>query len=243
MKVKSVSALKAITREQLLGNYGKLGGYVMLYLMLQFSVAQVLMLISMQSIMIQLIVNFIQVVFSNIFVVGMYRVCMLTIRGEALSLGEFFYAFRHDPDKVVIVSAVMWLMTTLITLPFLIPGKAAESDGIGNGAMILIKCVLLCAALICYIYVSILIALWIMLYLDRPEYTAGEILMTSVRVMRNHKLRYFYLLFNQLGFWCLIVLTATIGAFWLMPFICVLNINFYEDVKGETDGYHIEAEG
>ena len=243
MKVKSVSALKAITREQLLGNYGRLGGYVMLYLMLQFTVAQVLMMISMQNIPVQLMVSFIQVVFSNIFVVGMYRVCMLTIREEKASLGDFFYAFRHDPDKVVIVSALMWFISTLVTLPLMIPGKAAETVGIGNGASILIKCILLCVAIVLYIYVSILIALWIMLYLDRPQYSTGEILMTSVNVMRNHKLRYFYLLFNQLGLWCLIILTATIGAFWLMPFICVLNINFYEDVKGETDGYHIEAEG
>ena len=243
MKVKSVSALKAITREQLLGNYGKLGGYVMLYLMLQFTVAQVLMMISMRNMVVQLIVGLIQAVFSNIFVVGMYRVCMLTIREEKISLGEFFYVFRHDPDKVVIVSALMWLISTLVTLPLMIPEKAAESVGIGNGALILVKCLLLCAAIVLYIYVSILIALWIMLYLDRPEYSAGEILMTSVNIMRNHKLRYFYLLFNQLGFWCLIILTATIGAFWLMPFICVLNINFYEDVKGETDGYHIKTEG
>ena len=243
MKVKSISALKAITREQLLGNYGKLGGYVMLYLLLQFTVAQVLMMISMQGTVVRLIVNLIQVVFSNIFVVGMYRVCMLTIREQPLSIKEYFYAFNHDPDKVVIVSVLMWVLTTLVTAPFMIPGTAAEAIGIGGGAMTFIKCLLLCAALVLYVYVSIHIALWIMLYIDRPEYTAQEIIMTSVNVMKNHKLRYFYLLFNQLGFWGLIILTATIGAFWLMPFICVLNINFYEDVKGETDGYHIETEG
>ena len=72
MKVKSVSALKAITREQLLGNYGKLEGYVMLYLMLQFTVAQVLMMISMQNMVVQLIVGLIQAVFSNIFVVDIH---------------------------------------------------------------------------------------------------------------------------------------------------------------------------
>jgi uncharacterized membrane protein len=243
MKVKSVSALKAITREQLLGNYGKLGGYVMLYLLLQFTAAQVLMMISVQGIIVQLIVNLIQVVFSNIFIVGMYRICMLTIREQELSIREFFYAFTHDPDKVVIVSALMWAVTLLMSLPLMIPGNAGEAAGLGSGAVIFIKCVLLCAALAFYVYVSILTALWIMLYIDRPQYTAKEILMTSVSVMKNHKLRYFYLLFNQLGFWLLIILTATIGAFWLMPFICVLNINFYEDVKGEADGYHIEAEG
>ena len=241
MKFKSISALKAITREQLLGNYGKLGGYVMLYLLLQFTVAQLLLMISVQGVLVQLIVNFIQVVFSNIFIVGLYRVCMLTIRGGEVNIKEYFYAFKNDPDKVVIVSALLWLLSTIVSLPLMIPSDLSEQTGIGEGMLMLIRCTLLCVGIVLYVYVGILTALWIMLYIDRPEYSAREILLTSVNIMKNHKLRYFYLLFNQVGFWLLIIITATIGAFWLLPFICVLNINFYDDVKGEADGYHIEA--
>ncbi|MCR5421628.1 MAG: DUF975 family protein [Lachnospiraceae bacterium] len=241
MKGKSVSVLKSITREQLLGNYSKLTGYVLLYLLLQFTVAQILVMINIDNVFIRLLVNFIQSVFTNIFVIGLYRVCMLTVRSQQVSLKEYFYAFTHDPDKVVIISAVMMLFVSLIYIPVILPRDAVLQLGMGEGTLLLIKCVWMCAGLIIYVFFMIHIALWIMLYIERPELSSGEILLLSKRVMKNHKLRYFYLLFNQLGVVLLIILTATIGSLWLMPYICVLNINFYEDVKGETDGYLIEA--
>ncbi len=243
MKHKSIGTLKAMTREQLLGNYGKLSSYVLLYFLLVFGLSQILLLINMNNFVMQILSNLIQVIFTDIFVVGMYRVCMLNMRGQQITLRDYFYVFTHDPDKVVIISAIRWAMLTVATIPVSLMLAAPESLGAGRGVITLVSCVILCVLIVAYVYVSILIAMWMQIYLDRPEYGVREILMSSYAMMRNNKLRYLYLLFNQFCIIMLIVLTATIGALWLMPFSCVLNLNFYEDVKGETDGYNFEVEG
>ncbi len=243
MKHKSIGTLKAMTREQLLGNYGKLSSYVLLYFLLVFSLSQILLLINMNNYVMQILSNLIQVIFTDIFVAGMYRVCMLNMRGQQITLRDYFYVFTHDPDKVVIISAIRWAMLTVTTLPVSLMLAAPVSTGAGRGVTTLVSCVILCVLIVAYVYVSILIAMWMQIYLDRPEYGVREILMNSFVMMRNNKLRYLYLLFNQFCIIMLIVLTATIGALWLMPFSCVLNLNFYEDVKGETDGYNFEVEG
>ncbi|HCM92671.1 MAG TPA: hypothetical protein DIS78_08925 [Lachnospiraceae bacterium] len=240
MSNKTISMLKAITREQLLGNYGKLSSYVLLYSLCEVVISNLVLAIKGGAIM-QILAGLIGNLLISIFTVGFMKVLLNTIRGETSSLGDFFYVFKHDPDKVIIISFVLWFFSELMTLPMLVPGKAAEMTGMSSGALMLVKGVLVAGFMVLYLFVYILLSQSYLIYLDRPELNARDILSLSVRVMKTNKLRYFYLLFNVFGMVCLIVITLGIAIFWMMPLSYGLMVNFYEDLKGGLKEYEVEG--
>lgn len=233
MKQKSVSLLKALTREQLLGNYSKLSVYVVLYISIYFVLSQLMLLISATSLLISILVSLVGALLMSICTVGFIRVCMRLVRGEEINIGEFFYCLKHDPDKVIILSFILWVFSTLIQLPLLIPDTAADKLGIGAGAFVLIKCIFVSAFLILYVYVYILLSQCYYLYLDHSDRDVRDIILSSISVMNRHKGRFFYLMFNVFGMGCLVVLTFGVGIFWMLPNMYVLMINFHEDIKDE----------
>ena len=239
MKHKSVSLLKALTREQLLGNYPKLSVYVALYILIYFTLSELLLMIKVTGFAVSVLVSLVQALLLNIFTVGFIRICMRLVRGQEINIREFFYVLKHDPDKVIILAFVMWVFSTLIQLPLFIPDSVAQALGFERGAFTFVKCILVSAFLIIYIYAYILLSQCYYLYLDRPECSVKEMIQLSFTVMNHHKGRFFYLLFNVFGMGCLTVLTLGIGIFWMLPNMNVLMINFYEDVKGEFDSVTI----
>ena len=240
--MKTISMLKAITREQLLGNYGKLSSYVLLYMLCQFVITNLVLAISGGMVM-EILSGLVGNLLVSVFTVGFIRVCLNTVRGKSSTLADFFYVLKHDPDKVIIISFVLWFFSQLMTLPLLVPGSVTDTLGLEPGALVLIKCVIIAVFMVVYLFVYIHLSQSYLIYLDRPELSAREILELSIRVMKTNKFRYFYLLFNVFGMMCLIVLTLGIAIFWMLPLSYGLMINFYEDLKGGLDGYSFEAEG
>lgn len=240
MNGKSVGLLKALTREQLLGNYSKLSVYVSLYILIYFTLSELLLMVSVSGLLVSVLISLVQALLISVFDVGLIRVCMRLTRGQEINIKEFFYVLKHDPDKVIIISFVMWFFSALIQLPLLIPESFTEGSGLGKGAVTLVKCIFVSIFLIVYIFAYILLSQCYYLYLDRPECTATEILKLSISVMREHKVKFFYLMINVFGMGCLTVLTFGIGIFWMLPNMYVLMINFYEDIKGEFEGVSLQ---
>ena len=240
MKNKTISMLKAITREQLLGNYRKLSSYVLLYVLCQTVIANLTLMIKGGAIM-QILAGLIGNLLVSVFMVGLLKVCLNTARGKESTLADYFYVFKHDPDKVIIISFVLWFFSELMFLPMILPDEGLKAAGVSNGILILIKCIFTAVFMVVYLFAYILLSQSYLIYLDRPELEAREILMLSVRVMKTNKIRYFYLLFNVFGMMCLIILTLGIAVFWMLPLSYGLMVNFYEDLKGGLNGYNIEA--
>lgn len=231
MKNKTISMLKAITREQLLGNYGKLSSYVLLYVLCEIVISNLVFVIKGGFVM-QILAGLVGNLLISVFTVGFIRVLLNTVRGQECKLSDFFYVFKHDPDKVIIISFVLWFFSELMFMPLYVPDEAAKITGLSGGALMLVKCVLAAGFMVLYLFAYILLSQSYLIYLDRPELDARDILSLSVRVMSTNKMRYFYLLFNVFGMMCLTVITAGIAVFWMMPLGYGLMANFYEDLKG-----------
>ncbi|MCR5509131.1 MAG: DUF975 family protein [Lachnospiraceae bacterium] len=229
---KSISDLKSITREQLLGNYSRLSSYVILYMLVSFTLMTLIGQVRLRGIAVELLLSLIYGFLIDIFTVGFIRVCRITIHGGTPVIKDFFYVLYHDPDKIIIISSISFLFTELVYLPFEVPSSVAAVIGLSGGVFFFLRCVLFACLIVVYVFAKILLSQCYYIYLDRPECGALEILRISVTVMMKHKLRYFYLMFNVFGMSLLGVLTLGIGMIWIMPLNHVLMINFYEDLKG-----------
>lgn len=70
---------------------------------------------------------------------------------------------------------------------------------------------------------------------DYPELSGNKALRLSADMMQGHKLRLFCLELSFLGWILLCFLTLGIGFFWLSPYMCQTEANFYEEVKAEYE--------
>ena len=76
---------------------------------------------------------------------------------------------------------------------------------------------------------------------DKPELSADEAIVLSMKMMDGHKLDLFILYLSFIGWGLLCILTVGIGFFWLIPYQNTTTAAFYEDVKAEYESKAVVA--
>ena len=66
---------------------------------------------------------------------------------------------------------------------------------------------------------------------DNPEMKNNAAIEESMRMMDGHKLELFLLDLSVIGWAILSILTCCIGFLWLVPYMNMARVNFYEDLK------------
>ena len=66
---------------------------------------------------------------------------------------------------------------------------------------------------------------------DNPEMKNNAAIEESMRMMDGHKLELFMLDLSFIGWVILSILTCGIGLLWLIPYINMAHVNFYDDLK------------
>lgn len=72
---------------------------------------------------------------------------------------------------------------------------------------------------------------------DEPDLTSKEIVLKSKDLMTGNRKNYFVLTLSFIGWSLLAVLTFGIGYLWLLPYIQVSNICFYDNLKNKVEDY------
>lgn len=70
---------------------------------------------------------------------------------------------------------------------------------------------------------------------DDDSISASEALAKSKKMMDGNKWKYFCLQWRFFGWYLLALLTCGLGVFAVIPYLYVSNVQFYEDIKGESD--------
>ncbi len=230
MKGSPISHLKSVTREQLLGNYGKLSSYVLLYMLFGMVINHLSGMIYGEDAITPILADLIAGLLSSIFTVGFLNVCMRFVREKEISIADFFYVFRHDPDKVIIISFILWFFRRLIYIPVELSG-VLKLSGDRSPGRILIVCLSVALLAALYVYVLIMLSQAYLMYIDDPSLDARQIIAGSLNMMNSNKLRYFRLLISVFFMYCLTFITMGLGSFWMLPYMYGLMINFYEDIS------------
>lgn len=75
---------------------------------------------------------------------------------------------------------------------------------------------------------------------DNPDKSGKEIVETSESLMRGNRWRFFWLGLTFIGWSILCGFTLGIGLLWLMPYIMVSFVCFYEDLAGNSSSQKVE---
>lgn len=232
---KSSSELKCMAKGLLAGHYGLLIGAALLYGGGSLVITMVLELVFQSDHSVNIlyfICSLIVSLLSTIFTIGYEKMILEISRGREARLGDLLYGFSHQPDRIILLT----ILLSLVSLACMLPGSLLLAAG---AVMKLIPLTLvgILALLTGTVFLFILsfgYSMVFLLYLDNPEKGVIQLMRESRTLMKGNKGRYFYLQISFIGLMLLSILTCFIGLLWLMPYMEMTSVLFYRNLLNEV---------
>lgn len=245
------SQIRANARQSLTGKWGKAVLMILAYMLIVWVISFVCGLIPG----IGPIVLF---VISTPISYGLIASFMKLKRGEEVGYVEFlsngFSAFGKvwavvGNTILKMILPVCLLVISIIVMTFgltgsVVSGIALESSSgmAGFGFLGIIGMFGYLASLVYVVVKGYLYSLTNYILFDNPDMTGKQIVEESERLMRGHRWNFFWLGLSFIGWAILSVFTLYIGMLWLLPYMMVAQVCFYEALVGKTKEPVVEAE-
>lgn len=144
---------------------------------------------------------------------------------------------------IFIIIMVIGLSGSMVALNFATNSTStATGAAAGLGVLGVIGIIGYIVSLIYTVIKGYLYSLSFYILNDNPDMTGKEIVNESEKLMRGNRWRYFWLGLTFIGWAILATFTFGIGMLWLMPYMMIAMICFYEDLAGITSTPVVEAE-
>lgn len=250
---KTSAQLKALAKEQLLGNYGKIAGAFAVIVAIYFAVFSIAYTIGIAGVLASVaiagtqvtgaLIGSVLIIFLIVLIivalfycmeVGLIYMSLQISRGNKIELKDVFFAFTHHPDKVLGLFFLFYFLNILMSIPACVVEivYAEEVTDIAS-PMFCLYIVFYLAALVGSVILSLVYALRFYFYCDHPEMKAFECMKQSRIALRGQKGRLFYIGLSFIGWYCLVLLSCGLAAFWVTPYALTVLANFYRDIRGE----------
>lgn len=153
-------------------------------------------------------------------------------RGGRGQMKDVFYAFTHQPDRILLSQLLISLIGFACVLPGILLYAACSFWQLSLFFKIL-SLLLFAAGIVLSIYLMLSYVLVVPLYIDCPQTGALELLRESRILMKGNKGRYFYMELSFLGIALLGTLSCFIGLLWVIPYAEMTALEFYREIVGE----------
>lgn len=248
------SEIRKEAREALKGNWGKGACIILAYLAFCFVLGLIEELFQANS-FIYLLIEIAVLVMSAPLSFGLIIAFMKLKRGEEISafgfLKEGFSRFKKSWGIYLqILKKLLLPMLCLIVLIILIAAmisystvSALTDNSMSNSGSLALALVFTVVYIACLVYIIARSLLYVLAYnigYDNPELSSKDCVLKSEELMKGNRGNYFILDLSFIGWALLACLTFGIGMLWLLPYMQVSMVCFYErlakpEVK-EVDG-------
>ncbi len=180
-----------------------------------------------------LLFTFLFAALSILLQTGIYYLYLNMICGQRYAVSDMFIAFRQDFGKAAAVASVQALVQLLCSLP----ADICNYFFLITGEYVWIVFMLLALAGGLLVGVPLLLTLRItpLVLLDFPQYSVGEILRHSFRIMKGNRGRLFYIELSFLPLFLLCAFTLGIAYLWLIPYMQMTITLFYLDLMNPRE--------
>lgn len=232
---KTSSELKCMAKGLLAGHYGLLIGAALLYGGGSLVITMVLELVFQSDHsfnILYFICSLIVSLLSTIFTIGYEKMILEISRGREARLGDLLYGFSHQPDRIILLT----ILLSLVSLACILPGSLLLAAGaiMKLIPLTLVGILALLAGTVFLFILSFGYSMVFLLYLDNPEKGVIQLMRESRTLMKGNKGRYFYLQISFIGLMLLSILTCFIGLFWLVPYMEMTSVLFYRNLLNEV---------
>lgn len=232
------SEIRKEAREALAGKWGKAVGIVLAYLAFSFVVGLIEGFAG-EGTALYTIIDLTYLVISIPLSFGLLISFIKLKRGEEVSAfgyfkdgfsrfgkawGIWFHTFLKLLLPMVCLILIIILMVSLIVF-----NVASGNEGVGV-VLTVLTVALYIATLIYVVTRSLLYILAYNISYDNPELSSKACVLKSEALMKGNRGNYFLLELSFIGWALLACLTLCIGYLWLMPYVQIASICFYEKV-------------
>lgn len=236
-RYKSSAELKALAKEHMFGRYGTaiaafliagfISGFVAIFSTFFLDSR------TLSGVILDYLISFVIAVLTGLFSSGTGYFYLKISCSQPVSVGDIFYGFRFLPNKAVLLQFYVTMFIYLAMLPM-----TALSFIIFTRPEQTILLLPYSLALLLYGIVSLMLSLiysqMFFLLHDFPNYSVKELLITSRKLMKGNKGRYFYLMVSFLPLILLSLLSCGFAFLWLIPYINATYAEFYLDLIQHT---------
>ncbi len=163
---------------------------------------------------------------------GFSYICLKISRGQKAGIGDLFHVYKNNPDRVILLYLLVFVIQALISAPADIVGYFYEKNP-GQILLYLIYTVLVIASYVVSYIFSLMVSQIFFLCLDGPDRTVLSIFRESTEMMKGHKARLFYLHVSFIGWILLALITCGIMLIFVGPYMEATFAEFYRNLKKE----------
>lgn len=229
----SSSGLKALARGQLIGHYGTVAGAYFIHMLcitpLTFAVASLFAESTLMNLILSTTASFLISLVSGLFIAGEAYMYLKIACNQPVTIGDLFFGFQHENQKVLALQAVITGLSILTSLPASAVGFISSIYS-ENSTLNGIYIILFAAGLVVDLIISLMLSQAFFLMLDFPEYTPKQLLVKSISLMKKNKWRLFRVQFSFFPLVFLGYLSCGIGLLWVQPYMMATEANFYLDL-------------
>ena len=179
-------------------------------------------------------------VLTCLFEAGMYYMFLCLSRGEESWYGQLLWFFQHDPDRIILASSVMAVITWIASLPFAIYNYTAPIPTTQEQMLqfVTTSSVLYLVSMALGTLIMVPLRLTYYILADEPELGSMEALKKSRELMKGNFVRFVLLQLSFLPWMLLSAITMYIPMLFVFPYMELTNVALYRDICGEYILYH-----
>lgn len=225
----AIRDLKTSARGSLHGHYQTLAIASVIYLIIT-GIARSFFLSALTGNMIRYsFFEFILALVFSLFHAGFSKMWLCVAREEPIELRDLFHGFKHHPDKFLMISIYLSILSVLCTLPAMAASFVVLRME-NRMASLIISIGLLLLSMALNLFVQITCSSAYFICCDRPSMRAIDMMKEAYRLIRNNRLRYFKLLLSFIGYGVLILFSFGIALLWVSSYFGVTSAFFYRDL-------------
>lgn len=235
MKLKS-KELKRMARETLNGRYNQpMGALVISQLLVMVITMPFQMTLGVYPSTSQVVINYLALfiisLLSAVLSCGLVKIHLSLARGKETKLSDIFYFFQRRPDRMILSSLLLMVITMVVMIPSIISLVMVLRNT--NRTNLILLIVLTIVSLIGVIFISLTYNFLFYLLVDYPQMGILSAFKESQKMMKRNKGRLFYLGLSFLPMVFLGLLSMGIGFLWVSPYIAQTTTKFYQGLTGE----------
>lgn len=231
-----IKKIKAKARKSLSGKYFDVVIAVLIYGLLCFMCVATAKFIKEPPMMI-----FLNLIITSLFYMGLLQIMVKIARNKKTSFNELFQRtdsfFRCAAITVVFIAIntiCALLEYTAINSLIVFISYQTDLNVALSSFMIVIGIILSAAIFVFWIVLMLCLSQSYFILYDNEDMQLGDIFRTSMDMMEGHKTDYIMLCLSFLGWVILGLFTFGILYLWLIPYIFVSQVNFYDKIKKDV---------
>lgn len=179
-----------------------------------------------------------------LFLPGFIKMAMNASKNKKVKIDDFFSeteSFFKYLGVILLVALMLFVLGLLEAIAFrsLVAIMFFNNDiNIGLSIfLIALGVILIAAILLVLLYLAISFSQVLFILVDKPKLSIKEILSESFDMMENYIIEYFILIISFIGWLILGIFTFGILYIWVIPYMMLTLVYFYEHVKKDYDNY------